>query len=132
MKQLNQTHRLLLSAIIITSLAGCAKISKVSTNLDAENFKNYFAPIGVTIVENESSFSGKYKMIAGIEGSNCQAKAHHAAPDKIEARTEARKKAYELGANAIVFSGCVAVKTNQCHANIICYGKAYQVEQLSD
>lgn len=132
MKQLNQKHVLLLSAIIITTLAGCAKISQVSTNLDAENFKNYFAPTEVTIVENESAFTGKYKMIGGVEGSNCQAKAHHAAPDKIEARTEARKKAYELGANAIVFSGCTAVKTNQCHANIICYGKAYQVEQLSD
>jgi len=129
---LNNKQVIALSIIAISTLAGCAKISQISTNLDAENFKNYFAPTSVKIVESETDFIGKYKLIGGVEGSNCQEKAHHSAADKIEARTDARQKAYDLGANAIVFSGCVSVQTNQCHANIICYGKAYQVEPLND
>ena len=107
---------------------GCAKVSTYSTNLDRENFKHYFSPAKVEIFESEKEFPGKFKFLEGVEGDNCQAKPHLAAPDTIEARTEARRKAYDLGANAIVFSGCANIQTKQCHAAVICYGKAYVIE----
>ncbi|MFD2166463.1 Rcs stress response system protein RcsF [Thalassotalea euphylliae] len=122
----------ILSALFITgAIVGCAKISTVNTNLDRENFEHYFSPSRVAIYESEQNFIGKYQFIGAVEGENCQAKAHLAAPDPIEARTEARRAAYQLGANAIVFSGCAEIedKTKHCHASVICYGKAYQVEQ---
>ncbi|WP_286261488.1 Rcs stress response system protein RcsF [Thalassotalea atypica] len=127
-----QSTRLTSSLFSLLFITGCAQVSDVKTNLDRENFKQYFAHGQVQIFEKESKFIGKYKMIGGVEGENCQVKPYHAAPDKIEARTNARRSAFELGANAIVFSGCTTVQTKQCHANIICYGKAYQVEQPSD
>ncbi|REL26540.1 rcsF protein [Thalassotalea euphylliae] len=116
-------------------LSSCAKISTVHTNLDRENFSHYFSPGEVTIFDNEQAFPGKYQMIGMVEGEHCQAKAHLAPPDKIEARTQARRNAYQLGANAIVFSGCAEVthqqiESRQCHASIVCYGKAYQVENI--
>lgn len=123
-----------ITCIFLLSLAviGCAKVSTISTNLDPENFKHYFAPSKVTIVDSEKRFVGAYSFIKGVEGESCQEKPHLAAPTMEEARTQARRSAFDLGANAIVFSGCTTVKTEQCHATLICYGKAYQVEQLSE
>ena len=119
-----------LALVTTTSLfvIGCANISTVNTNLDRQNFKDYFAPSKVEIYESEQSFNGKYQFIGGVEGEDCQIKLHHAAPDPIKARTQARGKAFDLGANAIVFSGCTEVETKQCHATTICYGKAYIVQ----
>ena len=123
----------LLTAIAIT---GCAKITDISTNLDRDNFKHYFSPTKVKIVKNESDFTGKYKFVGLVEGESCQEKSHHAAPNEIEARTQARRQAYDLGANAIIFSQCVMITDDkaakQCIASSICYGRAYQVEQTKN
>lgn len=115
----------------LTLIASCAKISTYSTNLDKENFKHYFSPTQVKIFNSEQEFASNYKFIAGVEGDSCQQKPHLAAPNEIDARTIARRKAYDLGANAIVFSGCAEVQTKQCHAQLICYGKAYQVAEFA-
>lgn len=125
------------TVILISSLAvGCAKINDISTNLDRDNFKHYFSPTKVKIVESEKELTGKYKFVGLVEGESCQAKAHHAAPNEIDARTQARRKAYELEANAIIFSRCVMIEEDQaakyCIASTICYGRAYQVEQSSN
>lgn len=125
------------TVILVSSLAvGCAKINDISTNLDRDNFKHYFSPTKVKIVESEKELTGKYKFVGLVEGESCQAKAHHAAPNEIDARTEARRKAYELEANAIIFSRCVMIEEDQaakyCIASTVCYGRAYQVEQSSN
>ena len=117
----------LIVSMSIVLIAGCAKISTVKTNLDKENFEHYFAPGEVEIYKSEAQLPTKYKILGAVEGENCQVKPHLAAPDKVEARTNARREAYHLGANAIVFSGCAEFSTKQCHANMVCYGKAYQV-----
>lgn len=119
----------IIASLIPLTLIGCAQISEVNTNLDQENFTHYFSPTEVKIFRDELSFQTKSKMLGMVEGEHCQLKAHHAVPDEIEARTMARRKAYQLGANAIVFSGCAAIEKNsQCHAAVVCYGKAYFVE----
>ena len=125
------------TVILVSSLAvGCAKINDISTNLDRDNFKHYFSPTKVKIVESEKELTGKYKFVGLVEGESCQAKAHHAAPNEIDARTQARREAYELEANAIIFSRCVMIEEDQaakyCVASTVCYGRAYQVEQSSN
>ena len=69
-----------------------------------------------------------------VEGESCQEKSHHAAPNEIDARTEARGKAYKLGANAIIFSQCVLIEEDKaakyCVASTVCYGRAYKIEQV--
>lgn len=126
----NAKSIMILMAIFAT---GCAKINDISTNLDRENFKNYFSPTKVKIVATEQDFTGKYKFLALVEGESCQEKAHHAAPNEIDARTAARRKAYKLGANAIIFSQCVTIEDDKaakyCLASTVCYGRAYKVEQ---
>lgn len=122
----------LISLVVLTS--SCAEINNVSTNLDRKNFEEYFAPTKVTIYEDEKDFLDNHYEYAGlVEGQDCQLKEHHAAPDPIRARTQARSKAHELGANAIVFSNCAVIdqstlSNSSCLSTVICYGSAYKVD----
>lgn len=136
--RLHKTDTQLNLAIIFTAIAlsACSSKYTLSTNLDKENFKDYFSHSQVKVVEDEGEFSGRYKLIGMVEGQNCQAKTHHATPDKIAARTQARQQAFALEANAVIFTGCALIDDDQankqCVATVVCYGKAYQVEQFKD
>ena len=134
---LTKHPRLLVTTLYIIAaltLSACSSTYTLSTNLDKENFKDYFSHSHVKVVEDESDFTGRYKLIGMVEGQNCQAKSHHALPNEIEARTQARKAAFEKQANAIIFTGCALMNDDQanqqCVSTIVCYGKAYQVEQV--
>lgn len=119
--------------IVITALtlSACSSQYTVSTNVDKENFQQYFSHAQVQVVQDESKFSGQYKLIGMVEGESCQLKAHHAAPDEITARTNARRQAYQQQANAVIFTGCALLNGQQankkCLQSLVCYGKAYQV-----
>lgn len=116
----------------------------VSTNLDKENFNQYFSASNVKIYKSENDFSGQYRYIGAVEGQDCQEKPHHAQPDEINARTQARQQAFNLQANAIVFSTCTLLSqeqlaqlsmsndAKQCNALVVCYGKAYAVDTATD
>jgi RcsF protein len=123
-------------------LSACASRYEVSTNLDSKHFKSYFSPTKVTIYKNEQSMLAdlsptsnatikNYRYIGSVEGEDCQTQSHHQAPDEINARTHARRSAFELGANAIIFSGCALIENNEadkhCLATTVCYGKAYHL-----
>lgn len=124
------------AALCCTILAACSSQYQVSTNLDKENFYNAFAPAKVSIFESENDFVNRYKFLGGVKGESCQAKAHHEEPNEIDARTQARLKAFELGANAIVFSGCsLAIEDEadrKCVRTKLCYGKAYFIENIEN
>ena len=129
---------LLLTSVLLMS---CNSNYTVSTNLDSNNFKEYFSPSKVTIYQNEQEIPQRYKFISLVEGEDCQLKAHHAEPDKINARTNARKQAFKQQGNAIVFTGCATIdaamaspspKKQQCLSTLVCYGKAYQVDNNTD
>lgn len=129
---------LALSAVLLIS---CNSNYTVSTNLDRTNFQDYFSPSKVVIYQSEKDISQRYKFIGLVEGEDCQLKAHHAAPDKINARTNARKQAFKQQANAIIFTGCATIdaamlsqspEKQQCLSTLICYGKAYQVDNNAE
>ena len=125
---INQLITRLLPALTLNLVVGCASQYQVSTNLDKENFRQYFSPAKVQIFQNEQELPARHKLVGLVEGQDCQIKAHHAAPDRIIARTEARRKAYEQGANGIIFTGCTEIESKQCTGLLVCYAKAYQVE----
>jgi RcsF protein len=135
-KPFNQVNFQALLVITAIALTGCSSSYTLSTNLDRENFQTYFSPAQVKIVESEAGFTGRYKLIGLVEGQDCQAKAHHAKPNEIAARTQARRQAYEQKANAVIFTGCALINddqaSKQCLATVVCYAKAYQVEQIKD
>ncbi|GLX80183.1 exopolysaccharide biosynthesis protein [Thalassotalea insulae] len=121
--------------IIITSLllSACAQHYSVSTNLDKKNFTEYFSPAKVKIYPNEQAFNAKYHYLAAVEGESCQTDSRHEPANEVTARTNTRRNAFELGANAIIFTGCTLIDSaesdKQCITTRVCYGKAYQVEQ---
>lgn len=136
---MNFKSRFILVSLVAScaGLIGCSSNYAVSTNLDKDNINQYFSASKVTIFDKESNIPGPYKFVQGVEGQDCQLRPHHAAPDKINARTQARQQAFNLGANAIVFSGCAQLTpeklaelnqsndAKQCHALVICYGRAF-------
>lgn len=114
---------------IILSVAGCAQKITLNSNLDPDNFRDYFSASKVKIINDESELSTPYKFIGLVEGQSCQEKAHHELPDEITARTETRKNAYQLHANAVLFTACTLIENNeadkQCVATRVCYAKAF-------
>lgn len=110
-------------------LFSCAGNYQTSTNLDKKHFVEYFAASKVKIYQSDNELPSNNTLINIVEGQDCQLKPHLAAPTEINARTDARKKAFQLGANAIVFSSCALIEDKTCHALLMCYGKAYNVEQ---
>ena len=130
-------HRQLILSLISVFLLSCNSNYTVSTNLDSNNFKNYFSPTKVTIYQSEQDIPQHYQLIGVVEGEDCQLKVHHAAPDEINARTNARRQAFKLQANGIVFTSCTIINSpiahqspekQQCLSTVVCYGKAYKVD----
>lgn len=107
-------------------LFGCANYS-VSTNLDKKNFTQYFAASNVNVYASEQQLPTFHHYVGMVTGESCQAKASAAPANKGEARTNARKKANNLKANAVIFTSCITTKTKQCDQLLICYAKAYHV-----
>jgi len=134
--------KLFITSLIIL-LASCSN-HYVSTNLDKDNFSGYFSASNVKMYNNEKEINARYQFIGSVEGQDCQTKAHHAAPDEINARTQARQQAFENQANGVVFSSCALLTqeqlaqlnnsndAQQCYAIVICYAKAYAVETKQD
>ena len=124
-------HHLRLSVLgPLLLLASCGNISEFNTNLDKQNFTEYFAPSQVQIVTVESLGDEAYIDVGVVEGEACQAKPHHAVPNDSEARTDARRKAANLGANAIIFQQCTLVKpqNDTCYQVKLCYGRALKIQ----
>lgn len=113
-------------------LSSCSSNFTTRTNLDAKNFSDYFSPSKVSIITSINDLEGEYKYLGLVEGEDCQKKQHHAKPDEINARTQARKKAYKLNANAIIFTGCAQLNkeatSKQCVSATVCYAQAYLLE----
>jgi len=136
MTKLNYFKKLF-SILLACLLSSCNSNYTVSTNLDRNNFKDYFSPSKVTIYKSEKEFEKRSKFIGLVEGQDCQLKEHHASPDEINARTNARRLAFEKQANAIIFTGCAIIDTTittaqpqkaQCISTLVCYAKVYQVD----
>ena len=68
-----------------------------------------------------------FEYVGLVEGEDCQKKSHLAAPDPINARTQARQLAFKQQANAVLFTSCVDIETKHCVAQVVCYGKAYRL-----
>jgi|MDSY01.1.fsa_nt_gb RcsF protein len=109
-------------------IVSCSGQYTFDSNLDANSAKQYFSASKVNIYNDESEFTTNYTYIGLVEGEDCQEKQHLAAPDAINARTKARQLAFSKQANAIIFTQCVDIKTKQCAAQVVCYGKAYLVD----
>jgi len=136
----NRTYITPFMAFIIIALLSSCNSSYVSTNLDEKNFSHYFSASKVKIFDHENEINAHYQYIGVVEGQDCQIKPHHAAPDEINARTQARQQAFKKKGNGVIFTGCTLLTpkqlsqlnnsndAQQCHAIVICYAKAFAIK----
>ena len=129
--------------ILVIILTSCSS-SYVTSNLDKNNFTQYFSASQVEVYSQETDIKTRHNYIGVVEGQDCQVKPHHAAPDEINARTQARRQAFEQQANGIIFTGCALLTSQQlaqlnsssdaqqCHAIVICYARAFLIESPTE
>jgi len=113
--------------IALPLLISCSGNYTFESNVKADNAEQYFSASKVKIFEDESEFMSAFQYVGLVEGEDCQKKEHLAAPDAINARTQARQAAFLQQANAVIFTSCVNIETKQCVAQVVCYGKAYKL-----
>ena len=116
----------LLASIVLTS---CSNF-EFKTNLDPQNFKEYFKPSYVTEVDEDDLATVPNKSLGIVSGLSCKIKDTDAQANEADARTEARKKAVDLGANAIKFGKCVRLEnTPACQVSVTCYADALIIDE---
>ena len=119
--------RFLLLCCCALFLSACGHFQS-SSNLDKQNFEEYFAPSHVPIYEKDELLTLDYEVIGAVEGSSCQIDENDRPADVREARTKARINAAALHANGVSFQSCITFKPdNVCLSNIICYGRALSI-----
>lgn len=113
--------------IALPLLISCSGNYSFESNVKADNAEQYFSASKVKIFEDESEFKSSFQYVGLVEGEDCQKKSHLAAPDAINARTQARQAAFLQQANAVIFTSCIDIETKHCVAQVVCYGKAYKL-----
>ena len=121
------TTQVLALLMVIPTLASCTGNYTVESNVKPDNATEYFSASKVKIFSDESEFMSSFKYVGLVEGEDCQKEQHLAPPDVINARTQARQVAFKQQANAVIFTSCVDIETKHCVAQVVCYGKAYQL-----
>lgn len=122
--------------LAVLLMGACSANYQMQSNLDPDNLLKYFSPSKVTIYNSEADITEKHRFIGAVEGESCQQKPYHQKADQLTARTNARRNAYLLKANAIIFSGCALIEGDKaakyCISSYLCYGRAYRVDTKSE
>jgi RcsF protein len=124
--------------LLVIMIASCSN-NYVASNLDKNKIERYFSASQVDIYKQEQDIKTRYEYISAVEGQDCQVQPHHAAPDEVNARTQARRQAFNKKANGVIFTGCTLLTpqqlsqhnnsndAQQCHAVVICYARAFLI-----
>ncbi|MGZ9897850.1 Rcs stress response system protein RcsF [Shewanella gaetbuli] len=130
-------HSRVSNVLTITSLSlvltACAGDYAFNTNLDSEKINDYFKVGEVTVYEGSNLPKGKFDMLSLVEGESCQEQANDAPSSISDARTQARKKAAELGATGIIIQHCIDINEpdSVCVSRSICSGQAIKSVQVN-
>jgi RcsF protein len=107
-------------------LSACSSDYTFNSNLDGEAIDEYFKPTSVELYIDGASPKGPYEIVGLVEGESCQETESGVPANIADARTQARKKAVELGANGLIVKKCLLTeqKTNTCYTQAFCVGQA--------
>lgn len=121
---------LVLSGFLAILLNGCNTEYSVHTNLDPQNIKDYFEISKVSEMDKESIYKVRNKSLGLVVGRACQLNEDDYIAKESDAKLDARQKALDLGANAIVYDKCIVLeKTPSCLKSVTCYSEAFIVEK---
>ena len=109
-------------------LNACQDVS-FESNLNPQNFTEYFKPSSVEVYTEDTIKEHRYHSLGLVTGLACQENEDDFVARASEARTDARIKAADMGANGIVFEQCITLKkTKACNVSVTCYGEAFKVD----
>ncbi len=119
--------KILISALAAWCCAGCENFTFTS-NLDPDNFTEYYKPSMVETVTEDELQNVRHKSLGMVTGLACQAKERDYIATEADARTDAKVKAADMGADAIKMGRCVRLEnTPACKVSITCYAEAYSL-----
>ncbi|GLS82697.1 Rcs stress response system protein RcsF [Paraferrimonas haliotis] len=117
----------LISALALLSLSGCAGYT-FNTNLDADNFKEYYKAGEVQVYKDDSEAPKNHVVLGLVEGTSCQDNDDLPPSNEADARTDMRRAAADLNANGVISHTCIQQSSNSCLTETICYGQAIYSE----
>ncbi|WP_372870977.1 Rcs stress response system protein RcsF [Shewanella sp.] len=114
------------SLVTLLALAGCSSDYHFSSNLDREAINDYFKAGDVALVEANQKPSGHFEILGLIEGEACQVNPQDVPVTLADARTDARRKAADKGANGLIIRTCTLITEpgGGCHSRSLCIGQA--------
>ncbi|MBT1444789.1 hypothetical protein KJI95_09670 [Shewanella sp. JM162201] len=117
------------AALAALLIPACSSDYGFSSNLDPQAFNDYFKAGDVVLFEEGQGPEGRYKILGLIEGEACQATPGDVPVTVADARTDARRKAADKGANGLVIKSCTIIEESGsgCHSRALCVGQALQL-----
>ncbi|WP_144213810.1 Rcs stress response system protein RcsF [Shewanella donghaensis] len=111
-------------------LSGCAGEYSFNTNLDSEAIDEYFKPANVALFKDNDRPQSAFNILGLVEGHSCQETENGVPATIADARTDARKKAAELGANGLIVKKCMLTeqKVDNCFSEAFCVGQAITID----
>lgn len=119
---------------ILFVITGCSSDYTFSTNLDRENFRDYFAPSRIKVYQSISP-PAQFKSLGKIVGESCKRQDNDVPPTIDAARIDAQRQASRIGANALIIEHCSTIKGKEakpCVEVVRCSGQAIQDETIDD
>ena len=78
------------TALMLTMLSGCS-LFQVNTNLDKENFTEYFKPSSVAVMDKAQLLDADATPVGTVEGESCQSDTTQPVPNITDAQADARQ-----------------------------------------
>lgn len=111
-------------------LAACSGYS-FNTNLDKENFSDYFAVSQVSYYQADQLSDYYVEQMGVIETEDCQTSLMDPPAEKKKAMIAAKRIAAKKGANGIIIDSCIVPPSSKlCLSSYICYSSAIKVTPL--
>ncbi|SGY82800.1 Rcs stress response system protein RcsF [Moritella viscosa] len=112
-------------------LSGCSKYP-LQTNLDKDNFTEYFSISGVEYYAADTLQNYQVEQLGLVEGESCQTADNLPPAEEKQAKIAAKRKASALHANGIIIRSCIAPPASKaCLSSYVCYGDAINVNPLN-
>ncbi len=110
-------------------LAGCSSSYTFHSNLDKQNFTEYFKAGDVKVYKPDALPTSAYRAIGLVTGESCQTLSSDKVATEADARTQARKNAADLGANGLIIRNCATLneKNSSCMTHVLCSGQAIKL-----
>ncbi|MFT5880501.1 MAG: RcsF protein [Moritella sp.] len=110
--------------LICVVLTGCSHYP-IHTNLDKENFTDYFSISNVTYYQTKDLQKYHVEQLGFVEGESCQQMLNQPPAEQEQAMIAAKRQAATLGANGIIIRSCITPPPSKaCHSSYVCYADA--------